>query len=255
MPFTVTWIDELRSTNAYLKASLEKPSPQANQVIVARKQVAGRGRAQRRWISEPYKDLTCSLLLLSAAPLHALPSLTMVIALGVRDMLASYGLDAEVKWPNDVLVQGRKICGILAEAIAGAGGSGRHWLLVGIGLNIGMSEALRATIDQPATSLQSETGQEHTIESVLAALLAILPQWLNRWEEGGFAAIRPEWMRYERRLHSRVQVGHGHTAQYGVLEDFGDHGELLLRDDEGRLHVCIYGDLQGDPNTRPTANP
>ncbi len=252
MRFDITWVETLDSTNSYLKARQDRLPRYPTPVIAARQQRSGRGREARYWISAPYKDIACSLLLPTRAPLHHLPSLTMAVALAVRAMLSdTYAIPAAVKWPNDVLVHGRKICGILSELLPDNGAIPGHRVLMGIGLNVGMAPEMLATIDQPATSMSVENSSHFIVDTVLETFLATLPPWLARWEEGGFSALRSEWLRHEQRLHTQIRVKQGKTALYGILEGFGDDGELLLRDAEGRIIPCIHGDVFHDTRSAP----
>ena len=118
MHFTVEWHDRLTSTNVALRERfLEDADLAGGLIIAAHEQTAGRGRQDRRWLGSPGKNLCFSLLVRSRAEPMALPSLTMATALAVTDMLVANKIPAAPKWPNDVLVDGRKICGILSERI------------------------------------------------------------------------------------------------------------------------------------------
>ena len=126
-------------------------------------------------------------------------SLPQAAALGVVAYLEENGLAAQTKWPNDVLVDGRKICGILAEPCNG--------VVLGIGLNVNMDADEAAAIGQPATSLRIETGTERDIVRALDELLAHLQVWIGRWEKGGFAALSVAWESHCANLGQYVAVG------------------------------------------------
>ena len=226
------WHDELPSTNTtlvqWLRAGRNLP---AGFVLAARSQTAGRGRYERRWLARPGRNLTFSVLLRSnASPLQFL-SLPQAAALGVAAYLEENGLVAQTKWPNDVLVGGRKICGILAERCTG--------VVLGIGLNVNMDADEAASIAQPATSLRIETGAEREVEGALDELLAHLQVWIERWEKGGFAALSGAWKSRCANLGQYVTVG-GRT---GVVLGFGPAGQLLLREDDGTRREVWTGDV------------
>jgi len=135
---------------------------------------------------------------------------------------------------NDVLVGGKKICGILSEGISGG-------VIVGIGLNVNMEGSDH--IDQPATSILMETGKRLGVEGLLEKLLPTLSIRLEKWKEGGFAALRTEWEKRVPNIGQSVTVRDAGAEKTGLLSGFGDDGELLLRDESGTLISVWVGDL------------
>jgi BirA family transcriptional regulator, biotin operon repressor / biotin---[acetyl-CoA-carboxylase] ligase len=185
MKFQVNWYERLPSTNTFLKELVElKGQLPSGTVVAAREQTQGRGRMEREWLSGTNENLTFSLLLSEKIKAHQWPSATMAAAIAVAEMLKKEGINASLKWPNDVLVNGRKICGILAERIA-------QGLIIGIGLNVNMQAADH--IDQPATSVLMETGTRANVDDLLAKLLKHLSVRLDEWVPGGFSKVRKNW--------------------------------------------------------------
>ena len=162
-------------------------------------------------------------------------SLPMAAALGVAAYLQACGVAAQTKWPNDVLVGGRKICGILAER--------GEAVVLGIGLNVNMDADEAAAIDRPATSLRIETGEERAVEVVLDELLIHLGEWVGRWEKGGFAALREAWEGRCANMGEYVEVGEDADRRTGVVLGFGAAGQLLLREDDGTRAEVWAGDV------------
>jgi BirA family transcriptional regulator, biotin operon repressor / biotin---[acetyl-CoA-carboxylase] ligase len=244
---TVQWHDALPSTNTFLVENLSaNPQLPAGTVIAARQQTSGRGRYDRTWVSGPGRDLTFSFLVRARVPLAWMPSLPMAVAITIGQVTRSLGVDTQWKWPNDVLAGGKKICGILSEYVpkGTARGEGEeHTAVVGVGLNVNMTEAETRQIDRPATSILAETGQEHDIETVLDAVLAELPQQIGSWEAGGFEALRSIWESRCFGLGQRISAGEGDHIQTGVLKHFGSSGELILEDDGGVERVILAGDV------------
>ena len=231
------WHDQLTSTNTVLVERVKNSEALLHgTVVAARDQTAGRGRFDRVWQTQPGRDLTFSYLYTERVALDRLVSLPMATALGVADYLGELGLEAEVKWPNDVLVHGRKICGILAE-------SAGHCLVVGIGLNVNMRAVDAEHIDRPATSLQIETGMDHDVSDVLYALLPFLERPLAAWEQGGFGAIADAWRNRAYQLNQSIEVGDGDTVQRGTLTGFGPAGQLRLRTERGEDVEVWAGDV------------
>lgn len=164
----------------------------------------------------------------------------MAAALTVAHALDGFGLAAKVKWPNDVLVNGRKICGILSEALSI---SLAPVIVLGIGLNVNMTETETTAIDRPATSLYIETGKAYTLGAVLDAVLEALPPFYTLWETQGFPGLREDWLARVRGLGEAVSITTGDGIQHGILEGFGAQGELLLRNAQGAIIPLIAGDL------------
>ncbi|MFC1467671.1 biotin--[acetyl-CoA-carboxylase] ligase [Verrucomicrobiota bacterium] len=240
MNFVIEWVDELGSTNDELVRRVEK-NPDAvpsGTLLAARMQTAGRGRHQRRWVAEAGKNLLFSFFLKTDAPLMDVPALTMAVAMGIDDALQDLGVNSTLKWPNDILVGNKKICGILSEGIAGEGA------VVGVGLNVNMSREVLAQIDQPATSVLAETGQAHDLNTVLSALLANLPRWIERWESARFNGLREMYQQKCAAFNQEVSVRDGDQIQRGMLVGFGDHGEAVLRQPDGTQVSVWAGDMQ-----------
>lgn len=226
----IEWVASLPSTNTALRqriAAGEAVRPGA--VLAAHHQTAGRGRQERVWQSGAGGNLTFSCLGPPASPARIV-SLPMAAALAVTDLLAQYGIGAATKWPNDVLVGGKKICGLLAETAADANGTDVG-LVIGIGLNVNMRAADAAAIERPATSMHILTGRTYKVTSILDALLPLLAHRLRQWRADGFNALRSDW---EARAMWRNRTVALHTAAgpvTGVLRGYGDSGSMLLEVD------------------------
>ena len=229
------WFDRITSTNTALLDRVEGGEDvPGGTVLATTEQTAGRGRGSRRWLTHPGLDLACSFLLRTDVEARRLCSLSMAVALGVCDMLGDRGVAARPKWPNDVVVGGRKICGILPELPRRRAGA----VVVGVGLNVGMSRDEAEALDQPATSLFLEVGEPTPARDLLAGLLAALTPRLDTWEAGGFAALRADWEAACVWLGAPVTVVDGDVRRPGVLTGFGADGELLL--DEGAGPVAVW---------------
>ena len=237
MNFQVEWFDRLASTNTLMRErlfqGLEVPS---GQIIVAREQTAGRGRQDRKWLSAPSQNLCFSLFVQTDAELAAVPSLTMAAALAVNDLLRSLGILSAPKWPNDVLVGDRKICGILSERVEPSG------IIVGIGLNVNMSNEEAAAIDRPATSMLIESGKSHDLAQTLEALFQPLEYWIDEWQKGGFSNLRKTWTQQAGPIGKPLSVHDGDMVKNGTLAGFGNHGELLLQTQNG-IETIWTGDV------------
>jgi len=240
MHFEIEWHDRLGSTNASMRERFnQQRSLQSGLVIAAREQTNGRGRQDRKWFSSANTNLCFSLYVDTNADLMQVPSLAMAAALAVADLLGSMGIKASPKWPNDVLVGDKKICGILSERVENGP---RRGIIVGIGINVNMSSEEAADIDRPATSILIENGHACDPAKLLRDLLPQLDFWITRWQSGGFSAIRNVWTEKAGPLGKELSVHDGDIRKSGRLAGFGDHGELLLETEAG-LETIWSGDV------------
>jgi BirA family biotin operon repressor/biotin-[acetyl-CoA-carboxylase] ligase len=228
--FRLVEMDVVDSTNEEAKR-LACAGAEDGTLVWAHRQTAGRGRRDREWVSEP-GNLFASLVLRPAcAPMQAV-QLTFVAALAVRDMLSTYlpgGDDIQCKWPNDVLVRGRKISGILLESSTAANGV-VEWLVLGVGVNLRHHPDIAGR--HPATSLVAEGGGEVAASSALEQLTLAFAERRRLWLEGGFDAVRNDWLEHA--------YGLGETARI-ELESGSHSGSFLGIDESGALRLTGDG--------------
>lgn len=235
MQFSIQWMDRLPSTNTFLKERFElEPQLAGGTVVAAREQTQGRGRRERVWISGFCENLTFSVLVKGNFEVRTFPAAAMAAAISVAELLRQEKIPAVLKWPNDVLVDGKKICGILSEGVSGG-------VIVGVGLNVNMQSA--AHIDQPATSMLMEDGERRDVDEVLHQLLEHLGEVIALWEQGGFPRLREKWEANVPNIGKPVSVRDGDTVRFGLLAGFGEDGELLLQSEEGDPFPVWAGDL------------
>lgn len=162
------------------------PDAKEGAVAVADFQSAGRGRLGRRWEAPPGTAIHCSIALRPPAE-RAPQELTLVGALAAAQAIEEeIGLPVQIKWPNDVLVAGMKVCGALGELREGL-------VVLGIGINVNQTdEQLPVETQRPAASLRSLTGREHDRAALLAAMLLRLETLYDSWSGGGLRPLRPE---------------------------------------------------------------
>ena len=239
MRFAVHALESTESTQSEVQRLAAAGAPEGT-VVTARHQRAGRGRRGHEWWDAPNQSLLLSVLLRPAAPPAAVPQLSLVGGLAVAEALATAGVTARIRWPNDLLVDGRKVCGILAEASSEgpAAGPGRlHHVILGIGINLNQTGFPGPLADR-ATSLRLVTGRPHDAETVLAAVLARLERRYAEWQAGGFAALRAAWLAHALLPGQAVRLPDGRAA---VGEDVAEDGVLLARAADGRLIPVVSG--------------
>ena len=226
--------DELDSTNTYLKKNWE--SLPKSTVVVAEKQTAGRGRYNRVWISNE-GGLYFSVLLKPNKP-DFLPNLTQLMALSICQTLEKANLIPQLKWPNDVLINGEKICGILSEVIMK--GSQIGAVVIGVGINI--SQEGLEQIDQPVTSLKKlgiKTEKKVLLQQILNHFWKEYPSLC----ESGFETIRAAYKQRANFLGKQVSVTNNDKTIFGLAKDISAHGTLLLRTEKGLEEIYI-GDVR-----------
>ncbi|MEO4047002.1 bifunctional biotin--[acetyl-CoA-carboxylase] ligase/biotin operon repressor BirA [Pseudomonas sp. CAU 1711] len=183
--------DSLDSTNAEVLRRLAEGAP-APLLVLAERQESGRGRRGRSWVSPFGENLYYSLGLRLEGGAFALDGLSLSVGLAVARALQEAGVvDVGLKWPNDLLVGGRKIAGVLLELSGDPAGACQ--VVIGIGVNVNMLPGAAVAIDQPWTSLRERSGQLVDRTELALLLGCWLRRYLERHEREGFAALREEW--------------------------------------------------------------
>ncbi|MEE2721996.1 MAG: biotin--[acetyl-CoA-carboxylase] ligase [Pseudomonadota bacterium] len=230
--FTLHRFDRLDSTNA---EALRNGAPHGH-VYVAQAQEAGRGRQGREWIS-PAGNLYITICV--EVPEGVNPAqLAFVAGLGVLDTVAGVTADIRVslKWPNDVLLNGKKVAGILIEA----GQSGGY--AVGIGINLAHSPSPAET-RFPATSILEESGVLSTVDDELENLCTRFSHWYRQWGADGFEPLRAVWLASAHAIGDTIAASIGTGRLDGRFDGLDADGALLLTDEGGRQHVITAGDV------------
>ena len=223
--YTLAAFDTIGSTNDEAKRRAGEGAAEGT-VVWARSQLGGRGREDRTWVSPP-GNLYCSVVLRPAA---ISAQIGFVAALAAAEAV---GPDATLKWPNDVLLGGRKVAGLLLEAGAG-------WIVVGCGINL-ISHPEGTPF--PATSVKAATGQTFSAEAALSAFCAALDRWYRRWEGEGFAEVRGAWLTRAHPPGTALTVRTPRLALAGTFDGLDADGVLLLKALDGRLHRIAAGDV------------
>ncbi len=206
-------------------------------VVIAEAQTAGKGRAKRAWLS-PRGSIALSVILYP--DISQLPYLIMLASVAVaRSIEAVAGLETQLKWPNDVLIKNRKVCGILIESELK--GDRVAWAIIGIGINVNIRMRDFPEIADTATSLYDELGKELSRVEIIRSLLVELERLYLSLGDGG--DIYQEWRDRLITLGKRVQVISGGDVLQGVAEDVNRDGSLLLKHSNGHLSHIVTGDV------------
>ena len=231
-------VDCCGSTNAELLQAARQGAP-GRQVLAAELQSAGRGRLGRRWLSGLCSALTFSLLWRFAKPASSLAGLSLAVGVAVARALRRHSVPVALKWPNDLLLDGRKLGGVLIEVHETGGAA---MTVIGIGINVRLRAHERARIDQPVADLQ-EGNATLTRSAWLAALLAELPGVLDGFDRHGFGSLREEWCRYHAHAGRAVALLLPDGSRlHGVAAGVDEEGRLLLETGRG-IETVMTGEV------------
>ncbi|QGG48760.1 biotin--[acetyl-CoA-carboxylase] ligase [Heliorestis convoluta] len=218
-------------------------------VVLAEEQNAGKGRLGRPWHSPAGLGLYFSLIIRPSIPLALAPQVTLLTAVSICKTLEKLDLEPTIKWPNDVLLEGKKVCGILTELSAEM--DGIKYLIIGIGINVNHRlQDFPDSVAHKATSINIVSGQEIDRVLFLNKLLITLEEDYRHWLEQDFSPFRQEWLQRAAGLGEKVRVLTGTVEWTGRLEGIDDMGALLLRNEAGELQHLMSGEVTLRPEGR-----
>jgi BirA family biotin operon repressor/biotin-[acetyl-CoA-carboxylase] ligase len=234
--------EQTTSTNDVIE-KLARDGAGEGAVVFAESQTQGRGRLGRTWISPARKGLWFSVLLRPNLTPQAATRLTVACAVALRAAIESRtGLKAEIKWPNDILIAGKKVAGILTELSAEL--DRIKYVLVGIGVDVNLTaEDFSPELRAQATSLRIELGKPVVRIELAAAILRELDRQYGRMLDGQFSSVADEWESHCSTLGQRLVIQVGQRRWCGRAESLGEDGALLLRTDHGHLERIVGGDV------------
>jgi BirA family biotin operon repressor/biotin-[acetyl-CoA-carboxylase] ligase len=231
--WTLVAFESVGSTNDEATRLAEAGAPEGT-FVWAQTQTGGRGRRGRRWAS-PVGNLYCSTVLRPACPAPRAAELGFVAALAVADLVRD-GRAVRVKWPNDVLVDGGKVAGILPESSIAQDGRVEH-VVLGIGVNVSFAPSL-PEMRYPGAMLGG------TVVAAVEGLTAGLARWLSQWRRHGFETIRAGWLERAGPLGAEVDVKLGDELVRGAFAGMDREGALLLETPAGPRRI-VSGELLG----------
>jgi len=234
--------EQTTSTNDVIE-KLARDGVREGVVVFAEAQTRGRGRLGRRWLSPGRKGLWFSILLRPALRPQEATQLTVVSATALRRAIQQQtGLPAEIKWPNDILIGGKKVAGILTEMSAELDRV-RHAILgIGVDVNLGAGE-FPPELRRLATSLRIESGRAVSRAELAAVILRELDADYARMGGGSFMKVADEWEAHCQTMGRNVTIQIGERKIRGRAESLDEAGALLLRTEHGRLERIIGGDV------------
>ncbi len=228
-----TFLSECASTNDECLRRAEAGAPEGT-LVVAETQTAGRGRLGREWLSEPGQGLLFSFLARPALPPEVMVTLPLVAGCAVTMALRDQGFEAGLKWPNDVLIGERKVCGILCEAQTSS--KGIEGIVVGVGINVGAV---------PEAVAYRAIGLDHRLDrmELLAQILKCFEGLYQRWTKGGLTALRAELDALDAKVGKTIKVRLSDEPTEGIARGIRDDGALLLEHPNGEVEALFCGEI------------
>lgn len=231
----------VESTNSEAKRLGKKGAPEGT-LVVADAQKKGRGRHGRFWESPAGTGLYLSFIMRRRCPPQDFPRMTLAVGVAVASAIEAAGARPQLKWPNDVLIAGRKVAGILTEAVFNK--TRTDFAVVGVGVNVNTpSEAFPPNLRDVAGSLRMSLGRPVSRVHFLQTLLCRLEQWCELSAEEGFEKIREGWRQFDTTLGKVVEVVLPNKRFSGVAEALERDGALMVRDTNGEPIRVVAGDV------------
>lgn len=235
----IIYRESTSSTNDIAKQLAEAGEPEGT-LIIADEQTAGRGRLGRTWIAPPRSSILMSLILRPSLAPFQTNRVTMAVSVGVCEGIEQVtGLRPQVKWPNDILLNGKKCAGILSEG--GIADDRVEYIVVGLGMNVNFSVTHVKGLPPNATAIADELGRPVSREGLIRSLVAKIERRYLKVREG--ADPQDEWKSRINTVGKRVRAKAGRQIEEGIAEDVDQDGALLLRRADGSLARLIAGEV------------
>jgi BirA family biotin operon repressor/biotin-[acetyl-CoA-carboxylase] ligase len=229
------------STNRIAKEMAAQGAAEGT-LVIAEEQTSGRGRMDRTWISAPFSSILCSIIFYPGLGLSSLFRLTMMASVAVvRAIQMVCKLPAQIKWPNDVYIGNKKVCGILTEFAAER--DRVQYAVVGIGINVNEDFGSAPELADTATSLKKECGRTISRRAVLQRLLEELDRSYEALLQGGAAELKTAWENYSLILNRQVTIVSEDGRIEGTARGITADGHLLLADARGTIREIVCGDV------------
>ncbi|MCP4680775.1 MAG: biotin--[acetyl-CoA-carboxylase] ligase [Desulfobacterales bacterium] len=238
----IHYFREIGSTNTKAKDLAASGAPEGT-IIIAEQQTEGRGRRGRVWFSPPGKGIYISLILRPEMPPSEAPTMTLMTAIAVAEALISLvKLEVSIKWPNDILVRGKKIAGILTEISTEM--DSIDFIIVGLGMNVNIPfESFPKEINDIVTSILIETGKHFSRIELIRAYLHFHEKYYKIFQKSGYEPIIERWKGLSDMIGQHLMVNVLGKEYSGEVIDMDNDGALILKDNQGGLHRIFSGDV------------
>ena len=238
---SIQYFSSVESTQVKAHALAKEGAPEGT-VVIADHQSGGKGRLGRTWHSPEGTGIWMSILLRPKLELHRCPQLTLLAAVASVEAIRELtDLPVMIKWPNDILLHGKKICGILTELNAEA--DCINYLIMGIGMNVN-TPSFPGELQDIATSLAIEKKQNVTRVPLIRRLLEKLEELYVLYLEDGFGPIKSRWESYALSIGKQVTIRRMHSTMSGLALGIDDQGVLLVQDENGQVEKVYSADIE-----------
>lgn len=240
---TIRFYPEVDSTNVTAMDLAQQDAPEGT-VVLAEQQLRGRGRGDRSWHSPPGVGIYCSIVLRPELSPAETMLLTLMTAVAIaRAMALETNLSPRIKWPNDILINDKKVVGILSESKVGA--TGVEHAIIGFGINVNHTRAdLPQELLLAASSLSIELGEPVDRSKLITKILAEVEYLYEGLQQGDVAIILEEWRRFSATLGRHVRITQRGELTEGIAVDVTEEGALLVRVEQNSLITVHAGDIE-----------
>lgn len=236
------------STNKYAREKAEQ-APASGSVVLAEQQSAGRGRRGKTWVSPFAANIYLSIVWDFEQGAQALEGLSLAVGVAVKRALNAQGVNGvQLKWPNDIYVEGQKLGGILLEMIGDP--AGQCSVIVGVGINVAMPETQGSDIDQEWTDIRSQLqkyadGENHrpSRNKLAASLISEIVMLLRDFQAQGFSMYRDEWQAADAFFGQEAVISTPKQSITGIVKGVDQNGALRLQRENGKIETFIGGEL------------
>lgn len=229
------------STNSWAKANARQLDPHALTCITADEQTAGKGQREKTWFSPAKGNLYTTFFFVLPNDFHCVSNLGQILAFSVATVLQDLGFSPKLKWPNDILLQGKKLGGILSETISLPEGLG---VVLGLGLNIQISPNELAHLDQPATSLAAHNTETVIVSMLLSNIVSRFLIDLETLHQKGFHFFYQEYNRLLAFKDESIHFTQGKVTISAICKGIDQKGYLLLEDKKGNVFAVSSGSIK-----------
>lgn len=232
--------DIIDSTNTWVKTNAHTLNPDGLSCITALEQTAGRGRFSRKWIS-PRGDIYATLFFTIPAGSPYLANIGQLLAYSCASVLKEKGFNAQIKWPNDLLIDGKKVAGVLCETVPL---NNRIGIALGIGINVNMGEELLKAIDQPATSLAQLSLKTWSLEQILSPLVQQFMHDFKILQQQGFEPFQSRFQNLLAYKGKEISCNDGAKIIKGICQGITKDGRLELILPSGKPLTLTAGEVK-----------
>ncbi|EUJ38031.1 biotin--[acetyl-CoA-carboxylase] ligase [Brochothrix campestris] len=237
----IVYHPETSSTQLIAQQLLHQGTPEGT-LVVTNFQTAGRGRLSRVWLSQPGDNIAMSLILKPQLSMQQFPQLTFLASVSIVAAIKEVvGIDAQIKWPNDIFIDGKKVCGVLTELVSDP--EEVKAVIIGMGINVNQAD-FAPEIKTIATSLRLASGETLQRSALIQAILTKFEAFYQQYLTEGFAPIKRNWEEHALQFNKHIKARSLKGVLEGEFKGITDDGVLVLQDANDELHYVYSADIE-----------